>query len=517
MSTLTVGQGKQFATISSAVAASHDGDVVQVQAGTYTNDFAVINTDITLQGVGGMVKMVATGNIPNGKGILVSNADVTIDNFEFSGARVSDGNGAGIRYQAGNLTITDSYFHDNQNGVLGNPNAAGTIAIRNSEFDHNGTGDGYTHNLYVGDIAKLTIDSSLFHDAVVGHEIKSRAAETVITNSRIYDENGNSSYSIDLPNGGKATISGNVIQQGANGDNPNIIAFGEEGLTHATNAATITNNTVINDMGRGAFVWDASGSPISVSGAHVWGATTMASGSGVTVSGTTQLASKPALDLSDPWAGAAPAQPAPTTPQALTGGAGADTLLGGAAADTLSGGDGANYMRGGEGNDVITGGSGFDNINGNTGADTIQSGAGADWALGGQGADVVQAGDGNDIVNGNMGDDTVDGGAGADTVRGGQGADVITGGTGDDWISGDLGADTITGGAGADTFHMSVGAGADRITDFNAAEGDRILLDPGTSYTYAQSGADVVVTLSGAQVTLAGVTLSTLPAGWIVA
>ncbi|MDB5446641.1 MAG: putative calcium-binding protein, partial [Phenylobacterium sp.] len=42
MATLTVGQGQQYATISAAVAASHDGDLLQVQAGTYTNDFAEI-------------------------------------------------------------------------------------------------------------------------------------------------------------------------------------------------------------------------------------------------------------------------------------------------------------------------------------------------------------------------------------------------------------------------------------------------------------------------------------------
>jgi Ca2+-binding RTX toxin-like protein len=514
MATLTVGSGQQYSTISAAVAASHDGDVIQVQAGTYTNDFASISKDITLQGVGGMVKLVATQNIPNGKAILIANGDITIDNFEFTGAKVGDQNGAGIRYEGGNLTITDSYFHDNQNGLLA-ATANGTITIRNSEFDHNGTGDGRTHNIYVNGVSKLTIDNSLFHDAVIGHQIKSRAVETVITNSRIYDESGTSSYSIDLPNGGKATITGNVIQQGPNGDNPAIIAYGEEGLQDGVNSATISNNIVLNDMGRGAFVWDASGSPIAVSGTQTWHVDTMFSGDGVTVSGTTQLASEPALDLTSPWGGSSTPAPVPTTPQSLTGGAGADTLTGGTAADTLSGGDGANFMRGGEGADVITGGSGFDNINGNQGADTINSGAGGDWALGGQGEDVVSAGDGADIVNGNIGQDTVDGGNGADTVRGGQGDDVITGGAGDDWISGDLGSDTITGGTGADIFHGFAGAGVDRITDFNYAEGDRVVLDHGTTYSAAQVGADVVITMTGATMTLANVTLTSLPSGWI--
>ena len=75
MTTLTVGQGQEYSTIAAAVAASHDGDVIQVQAGTYTNDFAEIKTKITLEGVGGMVHMVATGPIPNDKGILVTDTD----------------------------------------------------------------------------------------------------------------------------------------------------------------------------------------------------------------------------------------------------------------------------------------------------------------------------------------------------------------------------------------------------------------------------------------------------------
>jgi serralysin len=105
---------------------------------------------------------------------------------------------------------------------------------------------------------------------------------------------------------------------------------------------------------------------------------------------------------------------------------------------------------------------------------------------------------------------------GADIVRGGQDNDVIDGGSGDDWLSGDRGADTITGGTGADTFHGFAGAGLDRILDFNAAEGDRVLLDPGTTYTVGQVGLDVVVQMTGSQLVLANVQLTSLPAGWIV-
>src|SRR3954447_16934479 len=214
MTTLTVGVGQQYKTLASAIAASHDGDVLQVKAGTYTNDFAEITHKITIEGVGGMVNLVASGQIPNGKAILITDTDVTLDHIAFSGATVRDGNGAGIRYQGGNLTIKNSYFHNNQNGILGAAAANGTISIKTSEFGHNGSGTGQTHNIYIGAIKDLTVDSSYFHDAVVGHEIKSRAASTTITNSRIVDgRTGTASYSIDLPNGGK-TIANNTIEQG---------------------------------------------------------------------------------------------------------------------------------------------------------------------------------------------------------------------------------------------------------------------------------------------------------------
>lgn len=200
----------------------------------------------------------------------------------------------------------------------------------------------------------------------------------------------------------------------------------------------------------------------------------------------------------------------------LWGGAGADTLSGGAGADTLYGGADANYLRGDDGADSVTGGAAFDDINGNAGNDTASGGAGDDWVVGGKDNDSLAGDSGADIVYGNLGSDTCNGGAGNDIVRGGQQDDVLTGGAGDDWLSGDRDADTLTGGAGADVFHTFGDAGLDRVTDFNAAEGDRVQLDPGTQYAVAQVGEDTVITMAGGgQMVLVGVQLSGLTTGWI--
>ena len=46
MAVITVGTGKQYSTIPSAIAAAQDGDTIQVDAGTYVNQSAQITKDI---------------------------------------------------------------------------------------------------------------------------------------------------------------------------------------------------------------------------------------------------------------------------------------------------------------------------------------------------------------------------------------------------------------------------------------------------------------------------------------
>ncbi|WP_141653055.1 M10 family metallopeptidase C-terminal domain-containing protein [Phenylobacterium immobile] len=181
-------------------------------------------------------------------------------------------------------------------------------------------------------------------------------------------------------------------------------------------------------------------------------------------------------------------------------------IYGGGGGDTIYGGAGTNYLRGDDGDDSIIGGAGFDDINGNKGQDIARGGLGNDWVVGGQGDDKLYGETGNDIVYGNMGDDSLEGGVGADTIRGGQHDDVLFGGDGNDWLAGDRGADTITGGEGADTFYFFTAAATDRVVDFNSAEGDRVQLDRGVSYTVRQEGADAVIDLgNGDQLILVGI------------
>lgn len=217
-------------------------------------------------------------------------------------------------------------------------------------------------------------------------------------------------------------------------------------------------------------------------------------------------------------------------PQAVGGGMGVDTFVnidnvsGGDFNDTLIGTEGANTLDGGAGDDSVSGLGGDDLLADLQGADSLSGGAGNDrlqtytgrhWLRGDAGDDTVQGGDGFDDAHGNQGADSITAGAGADWLRGGQGNDVLSGGDGDDFLAGDRGDDTVTGGAGADVFHVFADAGVDRVTDFSIGQSDRVQVLAGQAYAASQVGADVVVAVGDARLTLVNVSLAALPSGWI--
>jgi len=251
---LHVGPARELKRPSAAAQIARDGDIIEIDAGIYEGDAAVWRQHrLTIRGFGGRAHLRADGAHAEGKAIwVVKGNDTTIEGVEFSGAKVPDHNGAGIRLEGAGLTLRDCYFHDNENGILTGANPASDIVVEYSEFAHNGIGDGYTHNLYIGHVRSFTLRFSYVHHALVGHNVKSRALTNYITYNRIMDEkDGTSSYAIDLPNGGLSFVIGNVIQQGPATENPAIISYGAEGLQHPVNELYFVNNTVVNDLPTG--------------------------------------------------------------------------------------------------------------------------------------------------------------------------------------------------------------------------------------------------------------------------
>ncbi|MEX2647715.1 MAG: right-handed parallel beta-helix repeat-containing protein [Alphaproteobacteria bacterium] len=256
---LTVGPAGEFRVPSAAAKAARDGDTIEIAAGTYTGDAAVWRQNaITIRGVGGRPVLDAAGKSAEGKAIWVIKGDnVVIDNIAFVGARVSDRNGAGIRHEGGRLTIRNSLFRDNENGILTKNDRDQSLVIEGSEFADNGIagGSGQVHAIYAGSIRELSVRSSYFHGTKIGHHIKSRAQTTTVLCNYIVDgPDGTASFEVDISIGGDALIMGNVMHKGFHADNTGMIAYGNEGLKNEGRSLIVLNNTLVTDVGSGVFV-----------------------------------------------------------------------------------------------------------------------------------------------------------------------------------------------------------------------------------------------------------------------
>lgn len=243
----------------------NDGDTVEIYGKEYVGDVCTwTKNNLVLIGINGRPHLRANGNNAQGKGIwVISGNNVRVENIEFSEAKVPDENGAGIRAEGLNLYIINCHFHNNENGILTNANIK-KITVENTEFGYNGIAGirgGYTHNIYIGNIDTAVIQFNYFHHAYVGHEFKSRARVNYILFNRFSNEtNGTASRNIDLPNGGLSYIIGNIIQQGPNSDNSNMVGYGLEGLSNAApHALYVINNTFVNDRSGGSFLHAANG------------------------------------------------------------------------------------------------------------------------------------------------------------------------------------------------------------------------------------------------------------------
>jgi Ca2+-binding RTX toxin-like protein len=179
-----------------------------------------------------------------------------------------------------------------------------------------------------------------------------------------------------------------------------------------------------------------------------------------------------------------------------------NVLLGGAGNDFLSGVLGNDTLIGGPGNDVydVYDAAAVVIENAGEGGDTVYTAVSytlgpnienailRDWPE--VGAINVDGNDTDNFLWGNSFANTLDGRGGIDIIQGGAGDDRLYGGADDDHVYGEHGNDVLWGGAGVDWMFGDVGidrfyfatagesgalgAAADLIVDFSAAEGDKI-------------------------------------------
>lgn len=189
----------------------------------------------------------------------------------FANIAVPDKNGAGIRLEHGNLSISQSWFRDSQQGILTGDDPGSAVTIDKSTFTRLGTceGSGCAHSIYIGNYGALTVTRSRFEAGTGGHYAKTRAAKVAILDCSFDDSRGRgTNYMIDLSDGATGRIAGNWFVQGRDKENYSaFIAVAAEHRNHPSGGLVIEDNNARFAPGidrRAAFVADWSGDAVAL-------------------------------------------------------------------------------------------------------------------------------------------------------------------------------------------------------------------------------------------------------------
>lgn len=252
-------EGRIVQTLQEAFKAVTPGGVIKIGPGTYK--MAGI-----LKGKHGVSIYGSTGTVFDGVAaggkatfVLASN-DITMEDISCFNVKVKDKNGACIRFEGTNLILRRVHFADSENGLLANKKS-GNILIEDSVFENNGAG-GRAHGIYING-GRLTVRrTKVLGTRGQGHGIKSRAEQTIIEDSIIASLAGDDSRLIDIPNGGVAVIRRNLLVEGINTANWQLLSFGVEKNRHANHLLKIEGNVVITDRNGGSeFLLRGEGMP----------------------------------------------------------------------------------------------------------------------------------------------------------------------------------------------------------------------------------------------------------------
>lgn len=149
-------------------------------------------------------------------------------------------NAAGIWPTGGpySLTLRRCLLHDLNNGILIGDHREASVLLEDTEAYDCGDYNGFGHNFYIGPVKSLIARRVYSHmvknrgDAGVpnwqiswGHLLKTRAQNSLIEDSRLTQEHGESNRPLDCPNGGIVTLRRTQLELSPN--NPNNKGYGQ--------------------------------------------------------------------------------------------------------------------------------------------------------------------------------------------------------------------------------------------------------------------------------------------------
>lgn len=251
--TLTVcAKGCDFQRLQQAVNAAPVGGTI-ILAAEINGSCAVINKAVTIRGqrLEDGTRSHLVGGVCDGKGPLVTKAKgIVIENLEISGIQVGDGNGACIRMdpETSDLTIRNIHCHDSQMGILGKSN--GRFLMEDSLIEKTVASRSYSHAIYLsaGDEGIIR-RCKILNANNAGHTLKTGFQKLTVEDSVLAALNSRNSRAVDAFGGGDITLRRNVIQQGPESDNSDVIGFGLEAgrLLPRGHSLLVEDNWIIYD------------------------------------------------------------------------------------------------------------------------------------------------------------------------------------------------------------------------------------------------------------------------------
>ncbi|AMK19066.1 hypothetical protein K663_13440 [Sphingobium sp. MI1205] len=241
--------GRGYASLKDAVAAIGNGKgTVVIAPGTYAQCAVQEGGDIVYRAQ--TPGSVILDGVPceDKAALVLRGRSSSVDGIIFQNLRVPDGNGAGIRLESGDLTVTNSLFRNSEEGILSGDAPGSSVTIDKSTFRHLGRCDrdlDCAHGIYIGRYGKLTVTRSRFDLGDGGHYLKTRTPRIIITDNSFDDSGGRlTNYMIDLSNGASGEISRNEMVQGRNKDNYSaFITVAPEGREHDSAGLSIAGNS----------------------------------------------------------------------------------------------------------------------------------------------------------------------------------------------------------------------------------------------------------------------------------